>query len=721
MQNLRMLLEHWGLYAPNASMLKQRLAVRTTLLFLLLSFTGASVQAQIGVRLLEEHDTNDDAFAYTTGTYTPRAGSVLLAVVTNSSGTANNADSYAQPTSATGNGLTWTRMNSVLFASNNRRLTIFRAYTGNNVTQGSFTVNFPGEGNGQRRRSATIQIIELVGVEVTGTNGSDAFAAVNTATGTNSTATVTVGGAIDFAGTGMMGIFATNDNDFEGQEENGWDMLSNVDISSENLSAGISYALNTYDNSARMTDMTGNWAAIGIRLAPAEYYFNFPVVSTSAASTNQNYNISSNGITSRNGNASGLQLNMSIAAATFVNKGGTLTFSNVNFSSGSSFIADQSSTTNFPAHSQLNNNSNLFVANGATLNVAGAFSVNGGGHLRIYGTVVINGNLTVNGDSKLFIGGTGRLVVNGTFTMNGQSMTLVNGGEFRSTEMVTRGGASFEMAQGAAVETSVYEENNQPNVMRMGPGAGCFGLFGPNGRLNTQNNGFQPITEDATLKVCLPSNGVNVGNSFNSTNKGNANVTMGCTACAFLLGTTTLPITLNSFDGTMLSNGMSQLVWSVANNDEVAGFTVEYSTDGSSFSTVGNLKKGASSSYSFQHKSSHNGLIFYRLYMTDKMGKSTYSRTVSMLNGKQNSSRIIAVKPTVTSSTVRIEMYAATTQQITYSIADAAGRILMNNKQTVQTGMAQVSVDVSRMPAGILYLQIQTQDGQRSVQKLMKQ
>ncbi|QGW29224.1 T9SS type A sorting domain-containing protein [Phnomibacter ginsenosidimutans] len=63
----------------------------------------------------------------------------------------------------------------------------------------------------------------------------------------------------------------------------------------------------------------------------------------------------------------------------------------------------------------------------------------------------------------------------------------------------------------------------------------------------------------------------------------------------------------------------------------------------------------------------------------------------------------------------------ATGQQITYSIADAAGRILMTNKQAVQQGMSQVSVDVSRMPAGILYLQIQTQDGQRTVQKLMKQ
>ncbi len=107
--------------------------------------------------------------------------------------------------------------------------------------------------------------------------------------------------------------------------------------------------------------------------------------------------------------------------------------------------------------------------------------------------------------------------------------------------------------------------------------------------------------------------------------------------------------------------------------------------------------------------------------MTDKMGKSTYSRTVSMLNGKQNSSRIIAVKPTMVSSNVRVELYAATGQQITYSIADAAGRILMTNKQAVQQGMSQVSVDVSRMPAGILYLQIQTQDGQRTVQKLMKQ
>lgn len=719
MQTLRMLLEQRGPFAPVASMITVKNPFRTIVVLAMLLLTGAVAQAQISIREIEHDEFGSDGFTYTSGNFTPRAGSVLLAIVTNSSGTASNSNSSAAPTSATGAGLTWTQVSTTSYSGNSHRVTVFRAYTGSTVNNGTFTVNFPGTGTGQERRSCTIQVLELLGVEVTGTNAADAIAGIQTVVGNSNTATATVAGAIEVAGTGMLGIFANDEDDFDGDEEAGWTVLSSHHADNEDLSSTISYSLNTYDNSARMTDMNGNWAAIGIRLAPAEYFYNFPVVSTSAASNGQSYGLYVAGITSRSGTANNLSINMTTAATTFVAKNATFTFTNVGFNNGSTFVVDQNSTVNFPS-SQLNSASNMFVANGGTSVINGDLTLNSG-NMRIYGTVTVNGNLQMNSQGRLFIGSTGRLIVNGTFTMNGNGFTLVNGGQFTSRTMVTRSSSFIEMAQGATVETSVYDENNQANVMVMGPGAGCFGLYGPSGRINTQNNGFQPITNDATLKVCIPGSGVSVGNSFNSTNKGNANVTTGCTACSFLLGTSTLPITLNSFDGNMLGNGISQLVWSVANNDEVAGFTIEYSTDGTSFTAIGNIKKAAGSNYSFQHKSSHSGLIFYRLFMTDKMGKSTYSRTVSMLNGKQNSSRIIAVKPTMVSSNVRVELYAATGQQITYSIADAAGRILMTNKQAVQQGMSQVSVDVSRMPAGILYLQIQTQDGQRTVQKLMKQ
>lgn len=694
---------------------------RTLCVLVLLVLATASVQAQISIRELTSFSSKNDEFSYTTSnTYTPRAGSVLLAIVTNSSGTAANSSSSAAPSSVDGNGLTWSLVSTVSFNNDNRRLSVYRAYTGNNVITGAFTVNFPGSGNGQRRKSCAIQVIELLGVETTGTNASDAIVTLQNVTGTSSTATVTVGSAIDYAGTGMLGIFSTNKDKFKGQAENGWSVLTTQEEKDESLSVSISYALNTYDNSANMTNMDGDWAVIGLRLAPAEYFFNFPVVSTSPASNNQSFNLWAAGITSKSGNATGLNLNMSNSATTFVAKSGSLSFFFIGLNNGSNLIVDQGATANLPG-TQVNSGSNVFVANGGTAVINGDLTLNNSGFLRVYGTVTVNGNLQMNSSARLFVGGTGRLVVNGTFTMNSKGFTLVNGGQLKTTSLITRSTSFIELAQGASFETSIYDENNQVNALVMGPGAGCLGLYGPAGRLNTLNNGFQPITANPTLKVCIPSNGVTVGSNFNSSNKGNANVTNGCSGCSFILGTTTLPITLTSFDGNMLGNGISQLVWSVANNDEVAGFTIEYSTDGSSFTAIGSIKKGATSNYAYQHKSNHSGLIFYRLYMTDKMGKSTYSRTVSMLNGKQNNSRIIAVNPTMVSSMIRIELYAASSQQVAYSIADAAGRILMTNKQSVQQGMSQVAIDVSRMPAGILYLQIQTQDGQRTVQKLMKQ
>lgn len=696
-----------------------RSAARATVVALIM-LVAAQAQAQISIRELVRETDDDNELSYDTDDYRPRRHTVLLAFVSTVNG-GTTGSAIAAPTSANGNGLTWTLVRSFNFNSNNRQISVFRAATGNNSTAGDFEVVFP---NGSTdRRSVIISVVELYGVDITGTNGANAIAetAINSGNSTNANVST---GAIEEAGAGMLAFFASDRPNMNNHYENNWTRLFESSVSGESHSAALTYQLNRYDPNTTVSHGSSfNWGAVMIKLVPAETFSNVSCASTSAASNNQSFDLgNSNDQVCRNGNASNLTYNASAAGSIFVAKANTLTFRSINISGGASMIADQNATINLPANAQFNDASHLFVANGGTVVVNGNFTLNGGSYLRVYGNMTINGNLTLNGPSNVFVSTIGRLTVTGTITINSNGNLYTNGGNVSSARLITRGGAGIELAGGSSVEANVYDDNDQDNTLRTGPGTGCFGVGAAgNGRLNSQNNGFRPISADNALRVCVAS-GTTVGSQFNSSNRGNASVSFNCGGCAIILSSSTvLPITLVDLKGTLQTNGSSLLQWSVANNDEVGFFTVEYSTDGNRFGTAGRVAKGSSPIYSFVHGSNAEGMNYYRLGMTDKNGKTTYSRTVAIAKGKPAGTKILAVRPTVVNTSTLVEMYNNARQDVSYQVADAAGRVVSQQRVNMQQGQGQFSIDMSRLQPGIYYIQLQTADGQRSTQKVVKQ
>lgn len=675
-------------------------------------------QAQISIRELVRETDNDNELTYSTDDYRPRRHAVLLAFVSTVNG-GTTGSAMAAPTSANGNGLTWTRVRSFNFNSNNRQITVFRAATGSNSTEDDFEVVFPS--GSTNRRNVIISVVELYGVDITGTNGANAVADVTTNSGNSNNANVSTS-AIEEAGAGVLAFFAADRSNMNNGNEASWTRLLETAVSGESHSAMLTYQLNGYDNNTNISHGSNfNWGAMMIKLVPAETFANVSCATTSAASNNQSFELWSNEQVCRNGNASNLTYNASVPASVFVAKANTLTFRAIGISGGASMIADQNSTVNLPANTEFNGGSHLFVANGGTVVVNGNFTLNGSSYLRVYGNMTINGNLTINSTSTVFVSTIGRLRVTGTVTINSGNV-YTNGGTLNGTTLITRSGSGIELAGGSSVETNVYEENNQDNALRTGPGTGCFGVGAAgSGRLNTQNNGFRPISADNALRVCV-AGGTAVGTQFTSSNRGAASVSFNCGGCAIILGSATiLPVTLVDFKGTLQANGSSLLQWSVANNDEVGFFTVEYSTDGNRFNAAGRVAKGGSPVYSFVHSANAEGMNYYRLGMTDKDGKTTYSRTVAIAKGKPAATKILAVRPTVVNTTTLVEMYNNARQDVSYQVADAAGRVVSQQRVNMQQGQGQFSIDMSRLQPGIYYIQLQTADGQRSTQKVVKQ
>ncbi|HSC53597.1 MAG TPA: hypothetical protein VLC98_08260 [Phnomibacter sp.] len=576
------------------------------------------------------------------------------------------------------------------------------------------------------RQSCIIQIITVLGANLGGTNGSAAISNIGKNTGTNTgnlSASVT---AITNPGTAMLGIFCTNQNSTITGTKAGWIVVSDEKVNPGDASSNLVGTTNTYDGVAVATAAASNWAGIALKVEPADVYNNFPCSSIITATNNQNFSIpAQQTICIAGGTATGLTASLTHDAAVLVVKSGTPSFSNVTISKHAEMVIDKdpnaaaTTTVSFPNGLDLQDSSNLFIANGAKVIVNGDLTLSGnGGNVRVFGELEVTGNVTIaNFKSAFFVGLLAKLTIGGTMRLS-SGKVLINGGQLKVNTLEINGSTSIEMSQNAKLEATIFNKNSQLNSFVTGPGGGCLGMVGPNGEL--AQNGFQPLTNSSALKVCLPSSGVTIASNFTTSLKGSATVTTNCASCDIILGGGPLPITLTRFDGNMLSTGESHLAWSVANNNDVSSFAIEYSTNGRQFEQVASLQKAISSNYQLQHTSTHNGLIYYRLLLIDKQGKSTYSRIITLLHGSEKNTRIIGLSPTVTTNNAKLELYAATGQTIAYTIIDAAAHRVKTEKKTVQKGLQQLNIDVHGLPPGLLFIKIQTQDGEQGTMKIMK-
>ncbi|HSC53599.1 MAG TPA: hypothetical protein VLC98_08270 [Phnomibacter sp.] len=683
--------------------------------------TSVQVYSQMSMRTILTEKFGSASYSYSTNNYQPKAGALILAVVTSSYGSSwSSLNNNAAPDSVKANGLTWTKVQTQPFSNDAQRVTVYRAVTGGVPTNTAFSVYFPSAAGSEKPKNCIVQLIEILGAKLTGYNGSEAIPAIaqNAASGNMVATSVT---DITTPGTAMFGVFACNQafSSAAVTIKPGWNILSSVATNSTiDASAHVICALNSYDKLAQFNlQFSAQYGVLLLKLEPADYIFNFPCSGITTATNNQNFNLYTPQTVCISGYANGINVTLNNDAATFVVKSGGPDLQNVNLWNPSVLLVEQDATPIFTTELTINSGGNFIVSNGADVTMKKGITVNNGS-INVYGNLTVNGDLILRNGTSLYVGNTAKLTVTGTINVEGAKV-LLNGGSTKVKTIVTNTGAKVEMSGGAIMEANVFNTNWQANSFVTGPGGGCLGIVGSKGEIANVNNGFAKITASSDLKICLAPSGVTIGNYFNS-NIGAAQVSYNCSGCAILLGGPSLPITLSSFDGSMLSTGVSQLAWNVANNNDVSKFTVEYSTNGNRFEAVGTLQKSSSNHYQFHHTSTHNGLIYYRLQITDKQGHSTYSRIITMLHGKEENTRFISMSPTVTTGIVYETLYVVTSQYITYSIVDAAGRQLKAEKKKVEKGLQQLPIDVQHLPQGLLFIQLQTQDGKNCTRKILK-
>ena len=175
---------------------------------------------------------------------------------------------------------------------------------------------------------------------------------------------------------------------------------------------------------------------------------------------------------------------------------------------------------------------------------------------------------------------------------------------------------------------------------------------------------------------------------------------------------TTLPgVVLNAFTATRQISTVL-LNWSTVQEVNAASYVVERSADGINFTAIGNIPAAGSGNNAVKEYYTLtdstpvlNGINYYRIRMVDKSGNITYSviRSVSF-----NITNSVIISPNPAKGKLNVTI-AGNTQVVQLHLINALGQIVQKNSMAGQ----YQQLDISRLAAGVYFLNIVTSDGHR--------
>ena len=175
--------------------------------------------------------------------------------------------------------------------------------------------------------------------------------------------------------------------------------------------------------------------------------------------------------------------------------------------------------------------------------------------------------------------------------------------------------------------------------------------------------------------------------------------------------TVTLPVTLISFHAKR-SGKQNEIEWSVAEEMTLAGYSVERSSNGSQFKTIGHVTASKSSRYNFTDVSPEKAINYYRLKMTDKDGKYKYSAVKSVNNSVTFDAGIY---PNPVKNVVQVKINAEKKMDLQLRIISLDGKVLHTVKQSAAAGSTFKNINVTSLAKGSYFLMVLSAEGQTAI------
>lgn len=201
---------------------------------------------------------NSDLSSYSTASITPGANKLILAAVM------NTYTSTATLPTLTGNGLTWVQVATVLMGAGSRgRVTLFRAM-GASPSAGAVTADY----GGVVQTSCLIQVIEIDGIDTSGTHGSGAIVQSPTNNGSGVTSLTVTLAAFASANNGAFAAFGLRNNATV-TPDTGWTEIYDANVTTPNTALETQWRADNDTTAVATPSTASDMGGIAVELKAA--------------------------------------------------------------------------------------------------------------------------------------------------------------------------------------------------------------------------------------------------------------------------------------------------------------------------------------------------------------------------------------------------------------------------------------------------------------------
>jgi len=185
---------------------------------------------------------------------------------------------------------------------------------------------------------------------------------------------------------------------------------------------------------------------------------------------------------------------------------------------------------------------------------------------------------------------------------------------------------------------------------------------------------------------------------------------------------TALPIHLITFDAQKINSSSSFVTWRLGDfSSAEEKFEVQRAGREKDFVTIGTVNgKETDQLYDYTDNGLKTGVNFYRLRMTDRDGKVTYSKTVAIVNDV-NGILIASLAPTVVNDRATLTITTSRAQKLDIIVTDMQGRVMLRRNFNVAAGNTNIDLAMERLGAGVYLLTGTSSEGKLNTIRFIKQ
>ncbi len=186
--------------------------------------------------------------------------------------------------------------------------------------------------------------------------------------------------------------------------------------------------------------------------------------------------------------------------------------------------------------------------------------------------------------------------------------------------------------------------------------------------------------------------------------------------------TVLVPVELLFFKGET-ANCINTLSWATASETNNSHFEIQHSTDGLTFSSIGEVEGTGTTverqNYSFSHEvtSSKN---YYRLKQVDWEGSSAFSNIVIIQGICGSDTEITSVYPNPVTEQLFVEFIAHNSKTLSFEIVNLLGQVIYNETiQSANREMQKVTLPVGSIQNGVYFLRIKENNTQIDLTRII--